>query len=505
MTGSTEAGGARIRVLLRQSLLYGLGSAGSRSTSVVLVPVLTRALSPADYGRLDLDVSTMFFLAMVLTLGIDVAVWRLFFDLRSERERHDLIVTALAIQAAVCLPVTALLMASTGIWVPTVTGQPGQSANVRLLLLAVPMSVLTTTFGTMLRARFQVWRFNTLTLLSFSIIVVTTVVAMTTGHRSVTAAVVASVVGYAASMVLGTVMLVSNGRGHFSVPLARGLLRFGVALIPAALALWTLPLSSRFVLAHLVGPTAVAQYGVAAKFAAVPMLAIGAFQSAWGPFALSIMNRPDAARVYARVFALMMVAGATLTAALAVVTPPLIRVALTSAYLPAAPLVAWLTLGTVFTGLHFVTSIGPTIVKRPGVITVALVAGAAVALFGTLILVPVLGAEGAAIANAVGLGLSAYLPSRLTRRSYPVAYSLRPVLAPLAAATAFAFLGTHLTLSSTPADLAMRLGLLVLYAVVVGRWLRRDGILAGLRRSAAPLVSSAPASVAVGDPQVATI
>jgi hypothetical protein len=51
----------------------------------------------------------------------------------------------------------------------------------------------------------------------------------------------------------------------------------------------------------------------------------------------------------------------------------------------------------------------------------------------------------------------------------------------------------------------MRLGLLVLYAVVVGRWLRRDGILAGLRRSAAPLVSSAPASVAVGDPQVATI
>jgi O-antigen/teichoic acid export membrane protein len=505
MTGNTEAGGGRIRVLLRQSLLYGLGSAASRSTSVILVPVLTRALSPSDYGRLDLDVSTMFFVAMVLTLGIDVAVWRLFFDLRSERERRDLIVSALVVQAAVCVPVTALLMASTGIWVPTVTGQPGQSTNLRLLLLAVPMSVLTTTFGTMLRARFQVWRFNILALLSFSIIVVSTVVAMTTGHRSVTAAVGSSVVGYAASMVLGTVMLLRHGRGRFSMPLARGLLHFGVALIPAAVALWTLPLSGRFVLAHLLGPTAVAEYGVAAKFAAVPMLAIGAFQSAWGPFALSIMDRGDAARLYGRVFTLMLVAGATFTAVLAVLTPPLIRVALTSAYLPAAPLVAWLTLGTVFTGLHFVTSIGPIIVKRPGLITAALVAGAAVALLGAIVLVRVLGAEGAAVANAAGLGLSAYLPSRLTRRSYPVRYSLTPVLAPVAAAVALAFLGTHLTLPSITADLALRVGFLALYAGVVVHWLQRDGLLGRLRRSPATPLSSEPATVALIDHQVATI
>ncbi len=504
MTAGMDDGGGRIRALLRQSLLYGLGSAASRSTSMILVPVLTRALSPTEYGRLDLDVSTMFFVAMALTLGIDVAVWRLFFDLDSERGRRDLIITALAVQAAVCVPVTALLMASAGIWVPTVTGQPGESANLRLLLLAVPMSVLTTTFGTMLRARFQVWRSNILALLSFSVIVVSTVVAMSTGHRSVTAAVVSSVVGYAASMALGTVMLLRCGRASFSAPLARGLLRFGVALIPAAVALWTLPLSGRFVLAHLLGPAAVAQYGVAAKFAAVPMLAIGAFQSAWGPFALSMMHRADAARVYARVFTLMTVAGATFTATLAVLTPPLIRLLLTSEYLPAAPLVAWLTLGTVFTGLHVVTSIGPTIVKRPGVITAALVAGAGVALVGAIVLVPILGAEGAAVANAAGLGLGAYLPSRLTRRTYPVGYSLTPVLAPVGAATAIGFLGTRLTLPTATADLAMRAGLLALCAAVAVHWLHRDGILGGLRRSPATPLPPAPAAVAAADPQVAT-
>ena len=55
---------SRLKELARHSAVYGLGSLVSRFIAVLLLPVYTRYLSPADYGLIE----TLIALSAVLTV-----------------------------------------------------------------------------------------------------------------------------------------------------------------------------------------------------------------------------------------------------------------------------------------------------------------------------------------------------------------------------------------------------------------------------------------------------
>ena len=113
--------------------------------------------------------------------------------------------------------------------------------------------------------------------------------------------------------------------------------RFGVPLVPAALALIAMNLGDRFFLNHFAGIEEVGRYEIGVRIASAMVLLITAFRTAWPAFAYSIEDDAEAKRTYAYVLTYLVALASWLALALGVLSPWLVRLLATPDVLRGRP------------------------------------------------------------------------------------------------------------------------------------------------------------------------
>jgi O-antigen/teichoic acid export membrane protein len=200
------------------------------------------------------------------------------------------------------------------------------------------------------------------------------------------------------------------------------LLRFGLPLVPAALAYWALNLSDRFFLQKYADLSQVGLYSVAYSIAAVLHMIMGWFNTAYAPYCYSIAKEPEAGTVYARVMlyslTLLTLAGFGLSLfareALTLLTPP--------AYHSAATVVPLIVLAYLFFEVYYLLSFGMDLTKKTGYAPFIIGASALINLCLNLILIPRFQMLGAAIATVISYMLLPIIEYPIVRKLYPVPY-----------------------------------------------------------------------------------
>ena len=86
--------GRRLGELARHSAVYGLGSLVSRFIAVLLLPIYTRYLSPADYGLIETLIALSAVLTVLLAAGVKSAFFRFYFDEADEAGKRRVIRTS---------------------------------------------------------------------------------------------------------------------------------------------------------------------------------------------------------------------------------------------------------------------------------------------------------------------------------------------------------------------------------------------------------------------------
>ena len=81
--------------LAGQSAVYGLGSLAARVASVLLLPLYTRYLTPADYGRVELVLALVLAVSVMAKLGLVNAFFRFFFDDDDLQRRREVFGTVM--------------------------------------------------------------------------------------------------------------------------------------------------------------------------------------------------------------------------------------------------------------------------------------------------------------------------------------------------------------------------------------------------------------------------
>ena len=112
---------------------------------------------------------------------------------------------------------------------------------------------------------------------------------------------------------------------QFSRALLREMNRFGIPLVPAALALIAMNLGDRFFLVHFAGIEEVGRYEIGVRIASAMVLLITAFRTAWPAFAYSIEDDAEAKRTYAYVLTYLVALASWLALALGLLSPWLVR------------------------------------------------------------------------------------------------------------------------------------------------------------------------------------
>jgi O-antigen/teichoic acid export membrane protein len=210
------------------------------------------------------------------------------------------------------------------------------------------------------------------------------------------------------AMPLGLWMIAKDLHLSFDWEVSRMLFQFGYPFVFSGIAYWIFGSLDRWMLAQLSNVEDVGLYSIAFKFAAIIMFLNTAFGQAWSPWAMKIYSEQVNYRtVYSHVLSLWFFVLTVAASFVALFAKELLMLTSPESYWPAANVIIIAVMGMVFLGTTQVTAVGISLQKRTHLFTVIAWSAATVNFVLNIILIPELGAVGAAIATTVAyFGLS---------------------------------------------------------------------------------------------------
>jgi O-antigen/teichoic acid export membrane protein len=444
----------QLKRLAHHSVIYGLGGIVSRVLAVLLLPLYTSYLSPADYGRIETLVAGAAVLVILLRMGISSAFFRFYFD--SKDRAHRLVVVRTSFwftigMATLGLVVVELLAGS----ISTVLFGTNTEAD---LVRAAAVGIWAQMNYEQLTSLFRVEeRSVAFVLASLANIVITVgatvllVVALDKGPLGV-------LVGNFTGTLCVYVTLVAYRREQLGLQFDRKLLRamnrFGLPLVPSALALWVTNFSDRFFLVKLADAHEVGLYSIGVRIASAVVLLLTAFRTAWPAFAYSIEDDAEARRTYGFVLTYLIAVVSWLSLTLGLLAPWIVRLLTTPSFYDGERVVAPLAFAGAAQAGYVVVAIGIGRVRRTQFNWVVTGAAAALNVALNLILIPPYGMMGAAIATVAAYSLMFLMMAVYAQRIYATPYQWRRVAIALTVAIALLVAGKLL---DAPLPLAIAL------------------------------------------------
>jgi len=419
--GTTEASFSipPILALSWQSMGYGLGIIGRQLVLYLTLPAFTHYMPQAEFGLVAFAMAVMAFVNTLTNAGLPAATYRFYHDGDDSQGQRQVLGASLGMFTlfATVPAVGFFLFAS-----PIAQSLLGSSSHAQVIRLIAILLVIDTlvNYGYIL-LRIQIRPLAT----SLSSMFVVTVQM---GSALVLVCFFDwGAKGYLTGLLLGEmvglVLLTFLTRKMISFSVSRRtmtmLLRYGLPLLPAALSMWALHLADRTLVSQTMGLDRLAIYEVGYKMGALVTLAAAPFRVAWPPFAFSVMRKPNAQAIYRDVVTYLLFASSFFAMGLLAFKAEILGLLAPASYSAALPVVEWVALAQVFLCVQMVLSIGPKISKRTFDLTIVTVLAAVLYLALLVVLIPLLGIVGAAVATATGYGLLAFASYGIGQRSYP--------------------------------------------------------------------------------------
>ena len=436
--------GSQLGRLGRHSLIYGIGGLVSRIVAVLLLPLYTHYLTPADYGKIETLIALTTVLGIILRAGISSAFFRFYFDAEGDVARRTVLRTSfwftmgagtlgLLLLLVFAQPVSDFLFGTTN------------AANlVRAAGVALWASVNYEQLTSLFRVEERSVAFVCASLANVFITIGLTLVLVVSLDKGA----IGVIVGNFSGTLIVYFALLGFRREQLGLQFDRGLLRemnrFGIPLVPTALFLWITNFSDRFFLVKLSDVSEAGLYSVGVRVASAMVLLLTAFRMAWPAFAYSIRDEDEAKRTYAYVLTYLTVVTAWVALALTLFAPWLVDLLATPRFAESYRVVGPLSFAAVAFAAYIVVAIGVGRIRRTQFNWVVTGAAAIVNVALNLALIPPYGMIGAAIATVAAYVTMAVGMAWWSQRIYPVPYQWRRVVTAAAAAVGLAVLGKGL-------------------------------------------------------------
>jgi O-antigen/teichoic acid export membrane protein len=465
---------SQLTELSRHSFVYGVGGIVSRFLAIFLLPLYTAYLTTADYGAIATLMAASAVATVLLRAGAGYGFIRFWYDTDDPAYRKRLLRTIFWFQmllATFGLVLCVVLAPQIAGWLRLDNAQLSSSgtslviATGVLLWVNVNYAQLTNLF----RAEQRSLAFSVATIANIAITVPLTVLLVVHYKQGPLGVLVGN---FSGTLVMFVVLLAYRREQlglQFDPKLLRAVNRFGLPLVPAALALWVTNFGDRFMLVRLLPEhsalSQVGQYSLAVNIGSVMVLIFTAFQTAWPAFAYSISEETDAKRAYAYVLTYLMLIASWAAIGLSLLAPWIVQILAprNHDFWPASEAVPALAYSSVFYAGFIVVTIGAGRTKNTQFNWIAAAAAAVFNFSLNLWLIPAYGMLGAAYATLAAYALLMVVRTWNAQHIYPVPYQWRRVGVVLIAAGALTALGKLL-----PQSLPLAIGLTLAYPLALG-------------------------------------
>ncbi len=401
------------RDLFTHSAVYGFGQVLRGLSSLLLLPVYTNYLRPADYGVIAiLDFVTTVF-AIMIGAGMVNAVTRYSFDADDEAGRSRVWWTGITFIAGIStvILVPALVFRESLSAISLGSTIPEGAFYLALVLPTMWINIVQTIPDAYLR--FRKWSRLSVGVNLFRLIlnISLNVTFLVVWDLGVTGILVGNLIAVACTALVQFVIFSRHVQAYaFDAPLLRSLLQFGMPLIVTTLLSLIMHQADRYILRLFVGMDEVGIYSLAYTVGqGVFTLCLLPFSMIWGVVIYEIAKRPDAKQVYVQVFEYFIYGLGLIMLGVSLFSTSLLSLMVDDAFLPAASIVPIVCLAYIFFSMHDHFRVPVMLEKRTVALVPVYVAGAIINIGGNFLLIPILGTSGAAWASVVTFASFAFL------------------------------------------------------------------------------------------------
>ncbi len=380
--------------LAKNTAIFAIGTFGSKILSFIMVFFYSRALQTAEFGMLDIIINSGSLMIPIAMLGITNAVIR--FGLDDDYNNKDVITSAFA---AVGLGFSVLLLAS-----PFIMLIDDLRQYIVILYAHVLMSALRHICSFFVRADKRTTLYAADGIFSTFMTCLLTIIFLIPLKMGIVGYMLAIILADFCSVIFlctfGKVFPRLSFKG-FNKDLCGKMLRFALPLMPTSLLWWVINVSDRYFVKYMISDSANGLYAAAYKVPTILTLVSAIFLDAWQLSAVSEHKSREKDSFYSTVFrsfeGSIFVVGSFLIVFAKIIT----RLLLAESYYPSWQYIPALIFATVFS--CFVVFLGNIYLaegKNVATLTTT-VAGAVLNLILNYFLIPIFGANGAAIATLI--------------------------------------------------------------------------------------------------------
>ncbi|MFT8929658.1 MAG: polysaccharide biosynthesis C-terminal domain-containing protein [Sporolactobacillus sp.] len=383
---------SRYRKLALNSIIFAIGNLGSKLVGLFLVPLYTFFLTKQQYGSVDLLTTTYSLLLPIVTLSIHEAVLRFTMD-------KDYSKTAVLNNGLMLV----LIGYSVGWLLFPIFHSffPFQQYLIYFFIMLLLASI-NMTLTNFLRANNQILLFALLGIVSSITMLIATFFLLVYCHLGIPgylfSFVISDAVSIIAILLFGKVCPLLSF-SSVSITYMKQMIRYSVPLIPNTIMWWVMGVSDRYLILYMIGIGANGLYAVANKIPSVLSVVSTIFFQAWQLSAIEENQSESKSHFYSTIFALLSAILFAGTSLILVGLKPLIHWIIAPQFYQSWRYVPFLLLGVIFSS--FTSFIGTNYIaakKTSGAFQTSLI-GAAVNSGANMLLIPLMGTNGASFAT----------------------------------------------------------------------------------------------------------
>lgn len=349
----------KLNFLAKDALLYGFANAFSKLISIITFPLLTRYFSVEAYGKIDILFVFANLFVILFVFGQDSAVARFYYEYDKEPNRQNQVVSlSLMIQLIFCSVLIPVLWWNTDYLILNITGEIADKNLIYIILSVIPFGILINFSSNILKWTFDGKKFLVVTLGNSILYLSMVAIAVLFFNPDIIdifylyliSRVIFSIIGL--SFVKKFIVKIKDV--HLVKPLMNYATPYGLICVIAA----AIPSLDRYFISNQLGSYQLGIYAVGYKLSGLISYPITAFQTAWGPFYLTMFKEEKIDKTFNDVLVIFSSVIFLIVLIILLLSDFLIMVLASSKYLEALPIILPILLGIAITSIKDIVSIG---------------------------------------------------------------------------------------------------------------------------------------------------
>lgn len=467
---------SRLEQLGKDSFVYGIGGFAAKGLAFLLLPIYTRIFSTGEYGSIEMLLVLGNLVGAIVTTGTDSAQSLFFFKEKHKGARAQMLVVTAILQ-------WKILWGSVVVIVATLTAPLLNSflfkgrlewEHFAVAFVGALLVQIMTQSAEVCRLLYRPWAYIGIILSQSGLAAGLVLLLVLYFEKGVLGFLLGTALASGTAALLGWYKI----RRYVSMSYWQGdwwprLLRFGVPLVPAGVAMYFMSTADRWFIQHYHGEEAVGLFAVGAKFSLFVALAVQVFRQAWWPIAMDSIYEVDGPQTFRTIARLFLGLGVASIVALTALSPWLVHWVTGPEFHDAWRIIGILSWQALFYGLYLVVSVGIWKTEKTHLNLYLMSGSALIGLSLNWWLVPTWGGVGAALATAVTYLLWVIASMIVSERLWKIDFDW--LLMALQVGTGAAFVGWFLFYyDDTPASVKLSAVLLLLSGLIFSALKRRD-------------------------------